>query len=432
MVEPIYESPQSPDQKSDERPCALLVDVDSMSKIINNAIGKFIEYYESNGHRVVVLKLKYPAYPHRRRKTVIDASKYSAVRVSIIFTRNKNMVEVNGCEDVMFGGTGYDLNIKLPDEIDNLNARLYGKARERIEYITRGCVRKCYFCLVWQKEGYLYEYRDIEKILSTYNGERIRFFDNNFLAWERANETMRLLIEKNVPCSFNEGLDLRLINDENAELLSKLNYYPCEYIFAFDSLDLLETVEEKTAILKRYISRSWKLKYYIFTDASKPIKDLLKRINWCRDREILPYVMRYDNCYNSPIKNFYTDIAAWTNQAGHFKNMNFEQFIIRRHPNKVDRAEQSLEIFNNNSQDCENMQNKKDDSPVFHVPYPAVHLNQPTGKIVPGNVNAQFNDGTLKIEAEFNLNSKDYTTLRREIGFHMTKLGMGLGVINDK
>jgi hypothetical protein len=42
-----------------------------------------------------------------------------------------------------------------------------------------------------------------------------------------------LLDHPEIKCEFNQGLDFRLVNDENLDALSKLNYMG-EYIFAFD------------------------------------------------------------------------------------------------------------------------------------------------------------------------------------------------------
>ena len=327
----------------------LLVDADSRKDIHNNVIGKYITHYEGKNWLVDVKKLLLPGYPHKRKVVEIDASKYDAVRVSIIFKRNKDMVKITGCDDVIFGGTGYDVKLKLPLEIDDLEATMYGDSKERIEFLTRGCIRKCYFCLVPEKEGELHEYRSLERILSNYHGERIRFFDNNFLAWDKSKEVLQLLIDKKIPVSFNEGLDIRMIDEENALLLSKLNNYRPDYTFAFDDWKLLPIIIEKTRILKQYFG-DWKLKYYIFTDADKPPIELKLRIEWCRENKILPYTMRYENCYESPLKNFYTDISAWTNQAGHFKKTQFHEFLGVRHKNtkgiiNTARVKESLRIF---------------------------------------------------------------------------------------
>jgi len=334
---------------------ALLIDVDSRDDMHNNAIAKLLTYYNKLGWDVQIMKLKLPGYPHKRKPVTIDASGYDIVRASIIFTINRDMIQIINCDDILIGGTGYNIGLKLPDEVDNLLATPYGNSTERIEFITRGCIRDCYFCVVREKEGYLYEYRSIERILDTYKaGEKLRFFDNNFLAWDKANEVLKILIHKKIPVSFNEGLDIRLINDENAKLLSKLNNYRPDFTFAFDDWKLLPIIEEKTAILQKYFGK-WRLKYYVFTDASKPIFELIARVLWCKKNCVVPYVMRYHNCYDEDNnKDFYTDMAAWTNQVAHFKKTTFDQFLMVRHRRKngiinIKRVESSSSVFRKNN-----------------------------------------------------------------------------------
>ena len=165
---------------------ALLIDVDSRDDMHNVALGKYLTHYKALGWEVDIMKLKLPGYPHKKKQITVDANDYDEVRASIIFQRNKDMIKIINGKDVLIGGTGYHITRKLPREIDNLESTIYGNSKERIEFITRGCIRDCYYCCVREKEGYLYEYKPIEKILENYHGERLRFFDNNFLAWEKA------------------------------------------------------------------------------------------------------------------------------------------------------------------------------------------------------------------------------------------------------
>ena len=41
--------------------------------------------------------------------------------------------------------------------------------------------------------------------------------------------------------------------------------------------------------------------------------------------------MRHDSCWESKNKRLYSDIAAWCNQPGIFKNMTFDEFLKKRH-----------------------------------------------------------------------------------------------------
>jgi tRNA A37 methylthiotransferase MiaB len=70
------------------------------------------------------------------------------------------------------GGTGYDINKKLPAEIDSQQPdySLYPVSnwydgKTAYGFLTRGCIRKCPWCIVPQKEGSITPYADIETVL---------------------------------------------------------------------------------------------------------------------------------------------------------------------------------------------------------------------------------------------------------------------------
>ena len=90
---------------------------------------------------------------------------------------------------------------------------------------------------------------------------------------------------------------------------------------------------------------SSKFKFYIFSHARQPINEIVHRINWCKSNLVLPYVMRYDDCYTSKNRNFYTDMAAWCNQPHIFKKMTFEQFVTKRHKGNYKRYGKGIKLF---------------------------------------------------------------------------------------
>lgn len=160
------------------------------------------------------------------------------------------------------------------------------------------------------------------------------------------------MIDHDIRCEFNQGLDFRLVNDENLELLSKLNYMG-EYIFAFDDPKYETILNKKIILIKKYIPVAWKLKFYIYFNAEcMDVSFMISRVEWCRKHECLPYIMRDENCWNAPNKEFLIDYAAYCNQAGIFKKMTFEEFLNNRHtkgrkkPN-FERIQSSLKEYNN-------------------------------------------------------------------------------------
>lgn len=188
--------------------------------------------------------------------------------------------------------------------------------------------------------GGLCFYNSVESIIKH---DTVKFLDNNILAYDKHMEVFQYLIDRGIRCDFNQGLDFRLINDENCKALSELNYIG-NYIFAFDDAKYQPLLEEKLVIMKRWIPEEWKIKFYIYCNADQNISEVIDRVEWCRKNKCLPYVMRDINCWDSDNKNFYTDYAAYCNQPGFFKNTNFEEFLKKRTKN-TDRIQQELKLY---------------------------------------------------------------------------------------
>lgn len=324
----------------------LLVNVDSRW---NMAIRRMFTYYQQEGHGVEMRDLGLSGYPHKRQVT-IDGSGFDQVFVSNIFDINKDRVTVTGCENVTFGGIGSrDPHRQLPPEIE-ATAPWYGpEEKTTYGFITRGCIRKCWFCKVPKYEGSLKAYNTVESIVRGVPGEVVSFMDNNILAYPRHMDVFNWLIERGTRCEFNQGLDFRLVNDENLDALSRLNYEG-EYIFAFDEPKYQPLLEKKLALMKKYIPTPWKLKFYIYYHPDMELRELFNRVEWCRAQECLPYVMRDAACWDCENKNFLIDYAAYCNQAGMFKNLTFEQFLGKREMRPSRRAE-SLRVYTEHLKD---------------------------------------------------------------------------------
>jgi len=316
----------------------LLIDVDS--KIPNLALMKISAFYKKKGHNVDLKKLNISYYKKTKNSILINGGGYYKVYASIIFKCNKNAINIFNCDNYEIGGSGYSLNKILPDEIEieEEDYTLYPDNDISYGFITRGCIRNCYFCIVPKKEGLIKEYRTWQSIIKH---KKVKFLDNNFLAYHKHKQILKELIENKIKFQFNQGLDMRLIDDENAELLSESNYQG-EITFSFDDLKDKELIEKKLSIINKYIMKDWKFKFFLYTHPNMEIKqNLMERINWCKQNKVLPYLMRDESCFNSINKEVYTDLAAWCNQPALFKKMKFEQFLKKRHTSK-ERIKKSL------------------------------------------------------------------------------------------
>ena len=314
----------------------LLIDADST--IPNIALGKLSSYYKGKGDNVDFMALNIPYYPNRKHTIhYVDTNKYDKVYCSVIF--NGSIDYIRG-DNIEFGGTGYDLGIRLPDYIENLpvDYTLYPNNDTSYGFITRGCIRNCYFCVVPKKEGWIHQVNTVDNIV---RHDKVKFLDNNILAFDGHLAILEELINKNIHCQFNQGLDIRLVNPINSKLLSELNYIG-EYFFAFDDWKYLKIINDKLSLLSW--RKDWQVKFFLYVNPAMPVSTIINRINWCKENKCLPYVMRDISCWSSSYNNFYIDLAAYCNQPNIFKKMDFMDFLSRRHTNQ-DRINFSAKLY---------------------------------------------------------------------------------------
>lgn len=317
-----------------------LIDVDG--KIPNLALMKISSYHKDLGDEVELAKLNYIGYPGHKKNTLVSG--FDKAYVSTLYTWNRDVLSFDNF-NVVYGGTGFDLKIELPAAIEDspLDYSLYG-SDTAYGFLTRGCIRKCKFCFVPDKEGDLKKVNDIDDVYSPSLHKKLVLMDNNILGYERHEEVLQELVDRKIKVHFNSGLDIRLATKKNLELLSRLNYFG-DYLFSFDIPRQAGIITQKAALVQKYINSPWRLKMCVLIGYNSTLGEDVGRVKWCKDRQILPYIMRYEKCWESEYRDFYIDLAAWVNQPSHFKKTTFEQFINVRQPTNTERREKSLELF---------------------------------------------------------------------------------------
>ena len=200
-----------------------------------------------------------------------------------------------------------------------------------IGFITRGCFRKCPFC-VNQKYDRVFLHSSIEEF---YDPERkkICLLDDNILGCPEWKNIFQQLIELKKPFKFKQGMDERLLTDEKCELLFNASY-DGDYTFAFDNISDYERIHEKLRLIRKYTKAS-NIKFYVLvgfesTDA-KDIENMWKRVELLMRYKCLPYIMRYRNKNDTPwegseYRGMYVTMARWCNQPNFFKKQSFRQY----------------------------------------------------------------------------------------------------------
>lgn len=321
----------------------LLINVDSR---FNIAIRRMYTYHLERNDDVQMIDLGFSGYPNKRKPKIIDASEYDLVCISNIFDINREKVIIKNCDNIIHGGIGSNHpEKKLMSEVEQCNPFYYEHEDVSYGFITRGCIRNCWFCKVPKFEGRMQTYNTVEKIVySNPNMQRVSFMDNNILAYEDHEDVFQFLIDRNIKCDFNQGLDFRLTNERNLKLLSQLNYFG-NYIFAFDDPKYEPILNKKIKLMKEFMPSAWNFKFYIYYHPSMDLNLAFRRVEWCREHECLPYLMRDVACWECEDRDFLIDYASYCNQPAFFKKMTFEEFLFKRLTNQ-DRIRKEITKYN--------------------------------------------------------------------------------------
>ena len=200
-----------------------------------------------------------------------------------------------------------------------------------IGFVTRGCFRKCPFC-VNQKYDHVFMHSPLEEFYDP-SRKRICLLDDNILGCPEWKRVFTELMEIKKPFKFKQGLDERLLTEEKCELLFSANY-DGDYTFAFDNIADYDLIHKKLKMIRRY-TKATHIKFYVLvgfesTDA-KDIKNMWKRVALLMEYQCIPYIMRYQNKNDTPWKNseyagMYIAMARWCNQPSFYKKMSFRQY----------------------------------------------------------------------------------------------------------
>jgi hypothetical protein len=311
--------------------------LDNGTRHPNLALMKISGYYKDLGHGVTLLN------------DYNDISNYNKVFISRVFTFTNIPEGITSLPNVEIGGTGFfeDGGESLPDDIEHYRPDydLYAdyangevkKGRNRsavsdyldysIGFTTRGCFRKCSFCVNKKYDRAIKH----SPVIEFYDASRpfIYLWDDNFLSYGGWESILDDLEKTGKPFQFRQGLDVRLMTERRAKRLSTTRYHG-DFIFAFDHLEERELIETKLKLWKRYCSKTTKL--YILcayeTQDEKDITDTFERISILMKYGCLPYIMRYESYKSSPWRTLYIQIARWCNQPQFFKKKSFRQYCI--------------------------------------------------------------------------------------------------------
>lgn len=272
-----------------------------------------------DGHNFPNLALmKISAY-HRSKKNnvqwAIPMLQYDKVYISKVFTFTDDFETIIQADEIIKGGTGYNLQNKLPIEIENIcpDYSLYNIKNTAYGYLTRGCPRGCKFCIVSQKEGKCS--KKVADLKQFWSGQKeIVVLDPNLLACEDWKDLLQQLINSKRWVDITQGLDIRVMTDEKAYMLNHLKVKMLHFAwdnYEFGTYDKLKEFRDKLDFDFR------KLRVYVLTNFNTTIEQDLERIYKLRELRYDPYVMIYEK-ETAPKK--LRQIQRWVNNKFIFRS----------------------------------------------------------------------------------------------------------------
>lgn len=244
---------------------------------------------------------------------------------------------------VVKGGTGYCLSVDkqgkehydasqdstLPYDIEHIypDYSLYPDLTENTAYgyLTRGCPRGCDFCIVGKKEGRMaYKNADLSEF---WRGQKnIVLLDPNITACKDWKQLFQQLIDSKATIDFSQGLDIRLMTQEKAEMLKKMKIKQVH--FAWDKY------QDKEIIVPKFIQfkdiTGWdkrKMTVFVLCNFDTTFEQDLDRIMTLREIGYSPYVMLYQKEL-IPKQSNLRKLQRWVNNRIIFNSTNsFDEYL---------------------------------------------------------------------------------------------------------
>lgn len=265
---------------------------------------------------------------------------YDVVYMSKVFSFTDDYEYFINADRVIRGGTGYGIRLEegrevfhggenLPPEIEHIfpdyslyysdfDFDVFGKLttigikhrQTAYGFLSRGCPRGCKFCHVKPKEGGVAV--KVADLSEFWNGQKIiELCDPNTLACKDYKDILQQLIDSNSRVNFNQGLDIRLMTEEKAEMINQIKIKGIH--FAWDKFEDMETITPKFLEFRKASDiHPHELQVYVLTNFNTTHEQDLFRVEWLRNNGFAPYIMIY-NKQGLPKKHITRKLQRYVN-----------------------------------------------------------------------------------------------------------------------
>lgn len=247
------------------------------------------------------------------------------VYMSKVFSFTPDFEYCIDADEIIKGGSGYCISlvdgkevydkskdIDLPHEIEHIypDYSIYNITDTAYGFLSRGCPRGCSFCHVEAKEGRrTYKVADLSEFWR--RQKNIVLCDPNILACRQWKDLLQQLIDSKAWVDINQGLDIRLMTEEKAEMLKRIKSKNLH--FAWDRYEDKAKIIPKFKMFKEITGIDHRrLTVYVLCNFDTTIEQDLERIYTLRDIGYHPYIMLYDK-EHIPKGHELRKLARWVN-----------------------------------------------------------------------------------------------------------------------
>ncbi len=227
------------------------------------------------------------------------------------------------------GGTGYDTAAKLPPEVEHVCPdyglylfRKWADGDTALGYTTRGCINRCPWCVVPQKEGTLAAHADIDEFLG---GKRsLVLLDNNILAHPHGLEQIVKITDRRIRTDFNQGLDFRQFSPEVIDLLRRVKYR--RYLrISCDTTSMLDGAVGAIDRLKAAGVRPYRVFVYCLVQGD--LAEAHRRVTRLARTGVTVFAMPYrDYSSGFEVPVLHRNFARWVNHKAIFNSCTWDEY----------------------------------------------------------------------------------------------------------
>ena len=230
-------------------------------------------------------------------------------------------------EKMIIGGTGYDMQKKLPQEIECIQPdySIFNYPHS-IGFTMRGCRLKCKFCVVPKKEGKPVSNNTIDEIWTQRDSNFIVLLDNDFFGNPEWSLRIDEIVKYKLKVNFSQGLNIRNLKPEQAEAIasvkiSNMHNTKKQVHFAWDDPRHEKLIHRGIARCIDAGLKPWQMAFYILIGYHSTEAEDLHRVNILREYGCDPYAMPFDK--KDSYQNRFT---RWVNHKAIFKTVPWHEY----------------------------------------------------------------------------------------------------------